>query len=134
MFLLIKTGYSSIKIQQDRIGIPVGSKFHRDGLRHHFHTFIMSHNNFMTSHHIFMSSHDNFMTSHHNLITSQIEKGPVDYITGNARYALHEKNLLSKITVFNKLNVMVYLDDDPYLKDTAYTPLTSCQVISLSFF
>ena len=58
----------------------------------------------------------------------QIEKGPVDYITGNARYALHEKNLLSRITDFNKLNVMVYLEDDPYLKDTPYTPLKSCQV------
>ena len=58
----------------------------------------------------------------------QIEKGPVDYITGNARYALHEKNLLSKITEFHKLNVMVYLEDDPYLKDTPYTPLKSCQV------
>ena len=58
----------------------------------------------------------------------QIEKGPVDYITGNARYALHEKNLLSKITDFTKLNVMVYLEDDPYLKDTPYTPLKSCQV------
>ena len=59
----------------------------------------------------------------------QIEKGPVDYITGNARYALHEKNLLSKITDFHKLNVMVYLEDDPYLNDTAHTPLKSCQVI-----
>ena len=62
------------------------------------------------------------------ITSSQIEKGPVDYITGNARYALHEKNLLSRITEFSKLNVMVYLEDDSYLKDTPYTPHKSCQV------
>ena len=64
-------------------------------------------------------------------IKQQIEKGPVDYITGNARYALLEKNLLSKMLEFQKLNVMVYLEDDPYLRETDYTPLKSSQVSSL---
>ena len=64
-------------------------------------------------------------------IKQQIEKGPVDYITGNARYALLEKNLLSKMLEFQKLNVMVYLEDDPYLRETT-RPLNLARSAHLS--